>query len=200
MGNALSASTASGQITNIWSQPMYTMVNKLSNITDKQMSEKHLEHTLKIFGGTDEARVTLGLPLPYRTGFAFAIAYRQQGHSVYSHESWTPLKHFWSCPYEGKKDSRWHNSKKQIPWWVLLPMDKPSFELSNCTNAMTIFLVRARYTNVQNTTWASVKPLLQAPARQIGVHAIANHVAVVSYWAKLAVDGRCLCLRAFAIR
>ncbi len=46
------------------------------------MTAKHLEHTLKIFGGTDEARVTLGLPLPCRTGFAFAIAYMRQGNSA----------------------------------------------------------------------------------------------------------------------
>ncbi len=44
------------------------------------MTAKHLEHTLKIFGGTDEARVTLGLPC--RTGFAFAIAHMRQGHSA----------------------------------------------------------------------------------------------------------------------
>ncbi len=70
---------------------------------------------------------------------------------------------------------------------------------SNGTNAKTIILVRA-HNNVQNTTRASVKSLLQTRARQTGVHAIANHVAVVSYWAKLAVDGRRLRRRAFAIR
>ncbi len=43
------------------------------------MTAKHLEYTLKIFGGTDEA---LGLPLPCRTGFAFAIAHMRQGHSA----------------------------------------------------------------------------------------------------------------------
>ncbi len=46
------------------------------------MTTKHLEHILKIFGGTVEARVTLGLPLPCRTGFAFAIAHMRQGHST----------------------------------------------------------------------------------------------------------------------
>ncbi len=47
------------------------------------MAAKHLEHTLKVFGGTDEARVTLGLPLPCRTGFAFAIAHMRQRHSTF---------------------------------------------------------------------------------------------------------------------
>ncbi len=56
------------------------------------------------------------------------------------------------------------------------------------------------HNNVQNTTRASVKPLLQARARQTRVDVTANHVAVVSYWAKLAVDGRRLRRRVFAIR
>ncbi len=46
------------------------------------MTAKHLEHTLNIFGVTEEARVTVGLPLLCRTGFAFAIAHRRQGHSA----------------------------------------------------------------------------------------------------------------------
>ncbi len=46
------------------------------------MTAKHLEHTLKNFGGTVEVRVTLGLHLPCRTGFAIAIAHMRQGHSA----------------------------------------------------------------------------------------------------------------------
>ncbi len=45
-----------------------------------------------------------------------------------------------------------------------------------------------------------VKQLLQTRGRQTGMHTIANHVTVVSYWAKLAVDVRRLRRRAFAIR
>ncbi len=41
--------------------------------------------------------------------------------------------------------------------------------------------------------------MLLAQARQTGLQAIANHVAVVSYRANLAVDGRRLRRRAFAI-
>ncbi len=74
-----------------------------------------------------------------------------------------------------------------------------SFLPTNGTNAKTIVLVRA-HNIVQNTTQASEIPLLRTRTLQTGVHAIANHVAVVSYWAKLAVDGRCLRQRAFAIR
>ncbi len=79
-------------------------------------------------------------------------------------------------------------------------MDTPlSFPPTNGTNAKTIILVRA-HSNVQNTTRESVKPPLQARARQTRVHAIANHVEVVSYWAKLVVDRWRLRRRAFAIR
>ncbi len=46
------------------------------------MTAKHLEHILKFFGGTGEAQVTLGLPLPCRTGFAFAIAHMRLGKSA----------------------------------------------------------------------------------------------------------------------
>ncbi len=94
------------------------------------MTAKHLEHILNILGLTDEARVTLGLPLPCRTGFAFAIAHMRQRHSAHvlfilkrpglkSFETFktcltSPERHWYNVKRhtpDGKKDSQFHNSK-----------------------------------------------------------------------------------------
>ncbi len=63
-----------------WPLPMYTMLKKLSNITLINDSKTLGAHFESFFGGTDEAHVTLGLPLPCRPIFAVPLAHIRQGH------------------------------------------------------------------------------------------------------------------------
>ncbi len=119
-----------------WPQPMHTMDKKLSNntlINDSKTLGAHFD----FFGGTGEARVTLGLPLPCRTGFAFAIAHMRLGKSALvlvilkrpglqsfktfktflklTERYWFHVRlHVEHIP-DGKKGSQFHNSKYQIP-------------------------------------------------------------------------------------
>ncbi len=88
-----------------------------------------MEHTLKIFGGTDEARVTLGLPLSCRIGFTLCnCAYAARAlctcplPGLKSFETFKTflklLERYWynvqllvEHILDGKKDSQFHNSK-----------------------------------------------------------------------------------------
>ncbi len=67
---------------------------------------------------------------------------------------------------------------------MFLPIAKPFFELS----------ANKRHEREDNNPFESAKQCSKHYASkcksQTGVHAIADHVAVVSYWEMLAVDGR----------